>query len=146
MADVSSHRGDLTAHPDAAELRARHDQVLGGKDVALLDGPVFLIGLYCAISPWVVHFTTNQADLATHNLIVGIAIALLALGLTMAPERMYGLGWAMSAVGVWMVIAPWIVGNGPDAGVIWNNIVIGAVVFCLGLACAATARRTKSPG
>ncbi|MET8244420.1 SPW repeat protein [Streptomyces sp. NPDC005202] len=33
----------------------------------------------------------------THNLIMGIAIGLLALGFTTAPARLYGLGSAMCA-------------------------------------------------
>lgn len=146
MANVSHPRGDLSTHPDAPEMRARYDRVLGGRDVALVDGPVFLLGLYCAVSPWILHYTTSQPALVTHNLIVGIAIGLLALGFTAAPARMYGLSWAMCALGVWMIISPWIVGDGPDAGVIWNNIVIGALAVVLGAVCAATAARsgTKS--
>ena len=85
MADVSHQRTDITSHPDASEMRARYARVLGGRDVALVDGPVFLVGLYCAISPWTVHFATGQPTLATHNLIVGIAIAALALGFTAMP-------------------------------------------------------------
>ncbi|GAA2994242.1 hypothetical protein JCM13580A_53560 [Streptomyces drozdowiczii] len=27
--------------------------MMGGRDVALVDAPVFLVGLYCAVSPWV---------------------------------------------------------------------------------------------
>lgn len=142
MADVSHHRGDLAGHPDASEMQARYARMLGGRDVAFVDGPVFLIGLYCAVSPWVVHFTGSQPDLVTHNFIIGAAIALMALGFTISPARMYGLSWAMCAMGVWMALSPWIVGTAPDTGVIWNNIIIGAVTFCLGLACAATARRS----
>ena len=145
MADVSHRRGALAGHPDASEMRTRYERVLGGKDVPLVDGPVFLVGLYCAVSPWVVHYTANQPALATHNLIIGIAIAMMALGFAMAPERMYGLSWAMCAIGAWMVLAAWIVGSGPDAGVIWNNVVVGALAFCLGLACAATAMRVNKP-
>ncbi|MFI8189219.1 SPW repeat protein [Streptomyces sp. NPDC085946] len=142
MANVSPTRGDITSHPDASEMRARYDRVLGGRDVALVDGPVFLLGLYCAASPWIVHYTTSQPALVAHNLIVGIAIGLLALGFTRAPERMYGLSWAMCAMGVWMIIAPWVVGRNPDAGVIWNNIVIGALALALGLVCAGTAAKS----
>ena len=81
----------------------------------------------------------------THNLIMGIAIGLLALGFTRAPERMYGLSWAMCALGVWMIIAPWIVGSAPDTGVIINNVVIGALALLLGIVCAATsAKATKA--
>ncbi|MFE3638081.1 SPW repeat protein [Streptomyces cellostaticus] len=141
MADVS-HRGDMATHPDISEMRTRYARMLGGRDVALVDGPVFLLGLYCAASPWILHYTASQPALATHNLIVGIAIGLLALGFTTAPARMYGLSWAMCAMGVWMIIAPWIVGSGPDAGVIVNNIVIGALAVVLGLMCAGTAQKS----
>ncbi|WP_030222922.1 SPW repeat protein [Streptomyces sp. NRRL WC-3626] len=142
MANVSHPRGDIASHPDAPEMRQRYDRMLGGRDVALMDGPVFLLGLYCAVSPWILHYTTSQPALVTHNLIVGIAIGLLALGFTAAPARMYGLSWAMCALGVWMIVSPWIVGSGPDAGVIWNNVVIGGLAVLLGAACATTAARS----
>ncbi|MFF7872419.1 SPW repeat protein [Streptomyces qaidamensis] len=143
MANVSPTRGDITSHPDASEMRDRYARVLGGRDVALVDGPVFLLGLYCAASPWIVHYTTSQPALVTHNLIMGIAIGLLALGFTRAPERMYGLSWAMCALGVWLIISPWIVGESPDAGVVWNNIIIGALAVILGLVCAGTAAKAS---
>ncbi|WP_328336274.1 SPW repeat protein [Streptomyces violaceus] len=143
MANVSPTRGDISSHPDASEMRDRYARMLGGRDVALVDGPVFLLGLYCAASPWIVHYTTSQPPLVTHNLIMGIAIGLLALGFTRAPERMYGLSWAMCALGVWMIISPWIVGESPDAGVVWNNIIIGALAVLLGLVCAGTAAKAS---
>ncbi|MEV2214040.1 SPW repeat protein [Streptomyces sp. NPDC050997] len=142
MANVSHTRGDITAHPDASEMRERYARMLGGRDVAFVDGPVFLLGLYCAVSPWILHYTTSQPDLVTHNLIVGIAIGLLALGFTQTPERMYGLSWAMCALGVWMIVSPWIVGDSPDAGVVWNNVIIGALAVILGLMCTVTATRS----
>ncbi|KAB1148091.1 SPW repeat protein [Streptomyces luteolifulvus] len=142
MANVSPTSGDITTHPDVSEMRERYARMLGGRDVALVDGPVFLLGLYCAVSPWILHYTTSQPALVPHNLIVGIAIGLLALGFTITPERMYGLSWAMCALGVWMIIAPWVVGDSPDAGVAVNNIIIGALGILLGLMCIATAARS----
>jgi len=123
-------------------MRARYARMLGGRDVALVDGPVFLLGLYCAVSPWILHYTTSQPALVPHNLIVGIAIGLLALGFTAAPARMYGLSWAMCALGVWMIISPWVVGASPDTGVVLNNIIIGALALILGLMCTGTAARS----
>jgi hypothetical protein len=142
MANVSHTSGDITSHPDVSEMRARYARMLGGRDVALMDGPVFLLGLYCAVSPWILHYTTSQPALVTHNLIVGIAIGLLGLGFTAAPARMYGLSWAMSALGVWMIVSPWIVGDSPDTGVVLNNIIIGALAVVLGLLCAVTSARS----
>ncbi|MET9732020.1 SPW repeat protein [Streptomyces sp. NPDC006458] len=144
MANVSHPRGDMTTHPDVSEMRARYARMLGGRDVALVDGPVFLLGLYCAVSPWILHYTTSQPDLVVHNLIMGLAIAVLALGFTRAPERMYGLSWAMCALGVWMIVSPWIVGDGPDAGVVLNNVIIGGLAVVLGMICAVTAARSAS--
>ncbi|EGX55135.1 hypothetical protein SZN_34412 [Streptomyces zinciresistens K42] len=142
MANVSPGRSDMTTHPDVSEMRDRYARMLGGRDVTLLDGPVFLLGLYCAVSPWILHYTTSQPALVTHNLVVGIAIGLLALGFTRAPERMYGLSGAFCAIGVWMIIAPWVVGTSPDTGVILNNVIIGALAVVLGLMCAGTAARS----
>lgn len=76
---------------------------------------------------------------------MGVAIGLPALGFTRAPERMYGLSWAMCALGVWMAVSPWIVGDSPDAGVVWNNIVIGAPAVVLGLVCVGTAAKASRP-
>ena len=144
MANVSHTSGDITSHPDAPEMRERYARMLGGRDVALVDGPVFLLGLYCAVSPWILHYTTSQPALVTHNLIMGIAIAMLALGFTVTPERMYGLSWAICAMGTWLIISPWVVGDNPDTGVALNSIIVGALAVVLGAMCAVTARSTNS--
>ncbi|MFE6698194.1 SPW repeat protein [Streptomyces sp. NPDC057718] len=144
MSNVSHARSDISGHPDASEMRARYDRVMGGRDVALVDAPVFLVGLYCAVSPWVLHFTANQPALVTHNLLMGIAIAVLAIGFTAMPERMYGLSWAMCAMGAWIIVSTWIVGNSPDVGIVINNIIVGGLTVLLGMVCAGAAAKTRS--
>lgn len=144
MSNVSHARSDLSGHPDASEMRARYDRVMGGRDVALVDAPVFLVGLYCAVSPWVLHFTASQPALVTHNLVMGIAIAVLALGFTAMPERMYGLSWAICAMGAWIIVSTWVVGSSPDTGIVINNIIVGGLAVLLGMVCAGAAARTRS--
>ncbi|WP_405935975.1 SPW repeat protein [Streptomyces sp. NBC_00726] len=124
----------------------RYARVMGGRDVALVDAPVFLVGLYCAVSPWVLHFTTSQSALVTHNLVMGIAIAVLGLGFTAMPQRMYGLSWAICAMGAWMIISPWVVGSSPDTGVILNNVIIGGITALLGLVCAGASMKMSRGG
>jgi hypothetical protein len=143
MADVSGRSGDLAGHPDVTEMRDRYERVLHGRDVVLVDGPVILAGLYCAISPWVVHFAGANTDLTVNNLIVGIAVAVLGFGLAQTPSRMYGLSHALAIAGIWLIISPWVVTRFPDTGMIWNNVVIGAVAFLLGLGAAATLMRAN---
>ncbi|MFI1225292.1 MULTISPECIES: SPW repeat protein [unclassified Streptomyces] len=144
MSNVSHARSDISGHPDASEMRARYDRVMGGRDVALVDAPVFLLGLYCAVSPWVLHFTASQPALVTHNLVMGIAIAVLALGFTVMPERMYGLSWAICAIGAWIIVSSWVVGSSPDAGIVINNIIVGGLAVLLGMVCAGAATRTRN--
>ncbi|MCQ8188726.1 SPW repeat protein [Streptomyces rugosispiralis] len=141
MADVSRARGDITGHPDVSEMRERYARMMDARDVVFLDGPVLLAGLYFAISPWVVHFSGTSPNLMVNNLVLGITIALLGLGLTTAPRRMYSLCWAMSAIGVWMIISPWVVARGADAGIIVNNVVVGAVTCLFGLIAAGMVMR-----
>ncbi|MCX5396011.1 SPW repeat protein [Streptomyces sp. NBC_00102] len=135
-------RDDMADHPDLPEMRERYNRTLGGRDVALVDALVFLLGLYCAVSPWVLHFTSSQPALVQHNLIIGIALAVLGLGITASPSRMYGLSWAICAMGAWMIVAPWVVGSGPDLGVILNNVIIGGLAVVLGLICAAASMKS----
>ncbi|MFI8436369.1 SPW repeat protein [Streptomyces sp. NPDC079020] len=143
MSNVSHTGHDLAGHPDVSEMRDRYDRVLGGRDVALVDGPAFLVGLYCAVSPWVLHFTASQPALVTHNLVMGIAIAVLALGFSVMPERMYGLSWAMCAMGAWIIVSTWVVGSSPDAGVIINNVIVGGLTVLLGMICAGAAAKSR---
>ncbi|MFH8474315.1 SPW repeat protein [Streptomyces sp. NPDC018000] len=142
MSNVSHTGRDIASHPDVSEMRERYARMLGGRDVALVDAPVFLIGLYCAISPWVLNFTASQPRLVTHNLIMGIAIAALGLGFTVMPERMYGLSWAICAIGAWMIISTWVVGSGPGLGVTLNNVIIGGLTVLLGLVCVGVSMKS----
>ncbi|MFC9942776.1 SPW repeat protein [Streptomyces pratensis] len=143
--DVSGHTGrDISGHPDAEEMRARHDRVMGGRrTTAGADAPVFLLGLYCAVSPWVLHFTASQPSLVTHNLVIGIAIAVLALCFTAMPERMTGMSIAIVALGAWLIVSTWIVGQSPDMGVILNNVIVGGLAVVLGAACAGLSMKNK---
>ena len=130
MADLS-HRGDITAHPDVHEMRARYARMLRDREPVVVDGAVLLVGLYCAISPWVVHFSAARPDLTVNNLVLGLAIACIGLGFTAGRA---GLRWTMAAMGVWLIISPWVVTRGPDAGMIWNNLIVGVLTCLFGLA------------
>jgi hypothetical protein len=150
MSDLTHHTPDITGHPDVAEMRERYAKLVSGPQAVAVDGLVLLTGLYAAISPWVVHFRTTNPDLTVNNLIVGLTLAVIGLGLTLVAERMYRLSWTCAALGVWMIISPWVVtaGHSATAGLIWNNVWIGAVAFALGLAASGMVMTTRrhAPG
>jgi SPW repeat len=134
----------MEQHPDIAELRARYDRVAETTSAHMLDGLTFLSGLYLAISPWVVGFHGRTTTLTVNNLITGIAVTLLAIGFASAYGRTHGVAWVVPLLGLWTIIAPWVVrGASRDMGTILNNVIIGALIFLFGLGAAAMGMMSK---
>ncbi|WP_236243481.1 SPW repeat protein [Streptomyces sp. CC228A] len=134
----SRQPADIGGHPELAEMRARLERTASSGGAVAAEGLLMLAGVYAAISPWVVHFSGTEPNLTLNNLIVGIAVAVLALGLAAAPDRLFRLAWAAVPLGIWLIISPWTATatHSADAGMIWNNVVTGAVVCLVGLAAA----------
>jgi apolipoprotein N-acyltransferase len=136
MSETSRRISDITAHPDAAEMRERFERVAESPRAALLDGMVVLLGTYLAISPWVVRFHGTSPELTANNLIIGLVLAGLGLGMALLPGRMYPLAWVTLPIGGWMIVSPWVATAAHSAtkGMIWNNVCIGGIAIVLGLA------------
>lgn len=107
----------------------------GGASVVTIDGLVLLAGLFTAITPWVINDFSVAPKLVIQNLILGLAVAVIGLVITAMPTHGYGLSWVLIPIGVWQIISPWVVGERPT-GVLWTNVVMGAIVTVLGLAAA----------
>ncbi|NEA49591.1 SPW repeat protein [Streptomyces sp. SID10815] len=131
----TTHPEMMHSHPEMAEMRERLERTASSGPAIAVEGLILLTGLYAAISPWVVHFAIQPA-ITVNNLIVGLAIAAIGLGLALAPERMFRLSWALVPLGVWLFISPWVVTltHSARAGIIWNNCWVGAITAALGLA------------
>jgi hypothetical protein len=89
-----------------------------------------VLGLWMVASPWVLQYQ-GVATPAANAIIVGIAIAALAvvaLFRLMAWEE-----WANVALGVWLVISPWILGFSALDAATWNAVIVGLVVATLAL-------------
>lgn len=127
---------DMAGHPDAAEMRERYARVLDGPRESFVDGLIMLCGAYTAISAWIVHFQTSNTIMTVNNLVLGLMLAALGLGMALRPMQMLRLGWAVSAIGVWLIVSPWVASLDHHAAraVIWNNAFVGGVAVVLGLA------------
>jgi SPW repeat len=130
---MSMAHASIDQHPDLLALRASYERAAESGTAQTTFGLILLGGLYAALSPWIVGFgaTTN---LALNDLIVGITVALLALGLGAALDRSHGVAWTLPLLGVWLIIAPWVVNDVTvSVGTAWSNVVVGAVIVVLGL-------------
>ena len=134
----SSTRTTMHTHPDIMALRERYDQAAERPTVQVADGLMMMAGLYAAASAWIIGFA-DQAALAVPNLIAGIAIALLAAAFGSANGRTHGMSFIAPLLGVWMIVAPWVVADvTTSTAMIWSNVVVGALVFVLGMVAVAT--------
>ncbi|MGW5658868.1 SPW repeat protein [Streptomyces sp. NPDC003758] len=125
----------MGAHPDVAEMRERLERTAASGPAIAVEGAILLAGVYAAISPWVVHFS-GTPFITVNNLIVGLTVGLIGLCMTLVPERMLRLAWVVAPLGVWLIISPWVVTatHSARAGIIANNVAVGAVTAALGLA------------
>ncbi|WP_329133147.1 SPW repeat protein [Streptomyces sp. NBC_01476] len=135
MATHSTETSHIDTHPDLVSLRDRYAAMSDKPFNGLLEGLCVLAGLYLAISPWVVGFQNFSPSLRVSNLITGIALAVLGMGFGSVLERTHGLGWVATAIGVWTIIAPWVVsGDAAFYKTIWNNSFVGGAACLVGLA------------
>ncbi|MGW0424903.1 SPW repeat protein, partial [Streptomyces sp. NPDC003015] len=141
---TSSH-SSMETHPDMLDMRRRHEMAEHATTTPraqAVETLAFLTGVYLAASPWIAGFN-GLSTLAVNNLIVGIAYALLLSGgFGRAYERTHSMAWAACALGLWTIVAPWVVaGDVSTTRSEVSNIIVGAIGLLLGLAASALAGR-----
>lgn len=130
---MSTVHPSIEQHPDILALRASYDRAAESMPMQGTFGLAFLTALYCAISPWVVGFDATTR-LAVNDLIVGIAVAVLTFGFAGALDRTHGMTWTLPVFGIWLVVSPWVLRDvSATAGMIWSNVITGALIFLFGL-------------
>lgn len=126
----------IETHPDIAALRDRYDQAAGTPVGQFTDCVMMAAGLYVAASAWIVGFQ-GMTSLMMSNLIAGLAVAVLTICTTGAYGRFHALAPVMPLLGLWMIISPWVITDVTrTTGMLWSNVVAGAVILVCGMAMA----------
>ncbi|OEU94810.1 SPW repeat protein [Streptomyces oceani] len=137
----------IEQHPDLVEMRDRYDRAAAAPSAQVLEGLTFLAGIYIAISPWVVGFNDVSTPLAVSNLVVGLAFAVLAFGLSSAYGRTHPLAWTAPLLGAWVIISQWVIAGAPTStSVVLTNVIAGGVAALCGLAMMGLSVTGKSKG
>jgi hypothetical protein len=135
---MASPRTPIEEHPDIVEMRSRYDLASQRPTSQIVDGLGFLLGLYLAISPWIVGFA-QLGNLTVNNFITGGAFALLSASFASAYGRTHGIAWVAPLIGVWTIISPWAVsGHMATVSTVINNVIVGGLAVLLGLAAIVT--------
>lgn len=134
---------NIEQHPDIAALRMRYDQAAETPTAKASDGLSFLTALFLAVSPWIIGFTALTA-LTVNNLVTGLAAAALSIGFATAFARMHGVAWVAPLIGVWTIVAPWVVTGGHTTRSIVSNVIAGALLVIFGVITMGLGMRRSS--
>jgi len=88
-----------------------------------------VLGLWIAASPWV-HGVGDEMPPVIWNAVVvgGLILVLAAIDLD-APANWEE--WVLGALGLWMVISPWVIGYAANRAMMVSSVVAGALVAAL---------------
>jgi hypothetical protein len=140
---MSTFHSSIDQHPDLLALRARYERAAESMSAQGTFGLALLTAVYAAVSPWIVGFQGTR--LAVNDLIVGIVCAVLAYGFAAALNRTHGMAWTLPVLGVWFIFSPWLLHHfSPHGGMIWSNVIAGALLTVLGLNAAYFGMRARN--
>jgi hypothetical protein len=85
-----------------------------------------LLGLWLAVSPWVLAYVEETTP-AWNAAVIGIAAATALMEFQKWEE------WVTAALAVWLIASPWILGFSGIEAATWNHVGVGALVAVLAL-------------
>ena len=89
-----------------------------------------LLGVWLVLSPWIVGFQGERTPTA-NAVVVGVALIAAALGAMIVPRAWEE--WIECALGVWLVISPWVLGFSTMRDPMLSTVISGIVVAVLAL-------------
>lgn len=147
------------AHPGAVDPAAaglRSEMVEEGVPASALSALVFLAGVWLVLAPFALDYPERPGgfDGRWNDIVVGVAVAAVALVRMVAPIRTVTIGLINIGLGAWLVAAPFVLFYNDDEGVApsatVNDLVVGIVIVALATASMVVGRwariRRREPG
>ena len=109
------------------------------KTAKTLSWIIAVAGLWEIVAPFVFGMTATTAFL-WDAIIVGLALMVFGVWAALSDEEntVKYLNWINAALGLWLVIAPFVLSYSNAAAAMWNDIIIGLAALVLGAWAALT--------
>ncbi len=99
------------------------------QQITVGSGINLVLGIWLIISP----FLLGHSDVSFWNqIIVGLIIAVLAAIRAFGAYDAPWMSWVNVALGIWLIISPWVLGYSVVASALWNDVIVGVLVIVLG--------------
>jgi len=86
-----------------------------------------VLGIWLILSPFLFSYSSSAM---TDSIILGAIIAILAIIRLSAPAQTWAC-WLSGIAGLWLIIAPFIIGP-IESTVLWNQIIVGLALAVFG--------------
>ena len=94
------------------------------------DWAQLVLGVWLFFSPWILGYANLGAPSA-NAYVIGAVIVILAAGELFTLQRWEE--WINLLLGIWLIIAPWVVGFSPVSSATENSVVLGIIMIVLPL-------------
>jgi hypothetical protein len=102
----------------------------GDGQVKIASGLNVLLGLWLIVASFILGYSEfNTAQ--WNEIIVGAVVLILAAIRFWQPDEWSWLSWVNAALGVWFVVAPFILGYNEVTAALWNDIIVGIAIIVL---------------
>ena len=95
--------------------------------VRTLSGLNVLAGIWLIIAPFVLHY--GSSGNTWQEVVFGIIVGVLGIVRWAAPNLTWP-SWTNLVIGIWLIIAPWVI-PGTTAAARWNEAIVGIIVAIL---------------
>ncbi len=115
------------------------------KTARTLSWVVALFGLWEVIAPFLLGYSAVGAAL-WDAIIIGVVLIVLAGWAALVDQEgtIKSLSWVNAVLGLWLIIAPFILTYSGTAAAMWNDIVVGLVVAVLAAWAALSLGRSQT--
>jgi len=107
------------------------DQHYSSLQVKVAAGPTAILGLWQIAAPFVLGYSTLFRPLV-NDVIVGTLVVVLAATCYFDLVEVSWLGWVTAVLGIWLVLAPFVLGYWMIEPATENDVVIGTLIAVLG--------------
>ncbi len=103
-----------------------------------------VLGAWFFVTPWFIlsKLTEHKEAIASANAWVVGAFVAISAGLAIQELRPWE-EWVNLVLGVWIVLSPWIFGYATETGLLWNSIVVGAIIAVFSALALPEARKLQ---
>lgn len=115
---------------DDPEDRAPYIRLAGGLSIA--------IGAIYFAAPFLFGFLDVSTALWNH-MIAGVLLILIAGLATRHPVQRGTLGWLSAALGIWIIVSPFVLGHAWISASVWLSAILGVYTVLMGVFAASEA-------